>query len=266
MNKQLLIRKLVTEDLARCETLYNDLSEIYTTLPKGSLLNRNNHLYHAFRTDGKQTQRRITDPKLIHDIKLRQFLKAGLPVLEQRLDACRGFLENEVLYDPVGILNRMLPVYDSITGYNLFLKGDVNPDKWKQENYERNTYAFAYEHYTEKHIPVRSKAEAMIGTQFERRDWLYICEPKMDFGGEIKCPDFAVMLPKTRKIVFIEHFGRMDDDGYMKDAMDKLMLYSRYGLKLGENFFFTWETKDKPLTMIQIDSVLAAMEELDQID
>ncbi len=264
MYKQLEIRKLITEDLKRCEELYNDLYCLYGSLPRGSLVERNGHLYHAFRINGKQTQKRITDPHQIYGIKLRQFLKAGLPMLNQRITTNRYYLENEVLYDPIKILQGMISVYDKVTGYNVFLKDDIDPDKWRQDNYERNTHAFAYEHYTEQHIPVRSKAEAMIGTQFEHRGWLYICEPKMRFGHEIKCPDFAVMMPNTRKVIFFEHFGRMDDLNYMKDTMDKLVLYSRYGLKLGENFFFTWETKDRPLTMLQIESVLDAMEALDQ--
>lgn len=49
MYNQLLIDKLVKAELERCEVLYNELRGIYETLPKGSLIARKGHIYHAYR-------------------------------------------------------------------------------------------------------------------------------------------------------------------------------------------------------------------------
>lgn len=264
MYKQLQLIKLVKEDFHRCEELYKQLIEVFESLPEGSVVMRNGNAYHAFRQNGKQTQHRITEPKMIDDLKLRQFLKRGLPLLKQRIDADAYFLNNWVLYDPVQIFGSMAIAYDKVEGYNVFLQGDLDPDNWAETNYTRNTCMFTSEHYTEHNVQVRSKAEAMIGTQLERRGWSYICEPKMSFGTETKCPDFAVMMPRTRKIVFLEHFGRMDDIDYVKDTMNKLVLYSLHGLRLGDNFFFTWEMKDKPLTIPQINATLDLIDSMDR--
>ena len=263
MYKQLQIRKLVLEDLRRCEELYEHLSAINAALPKGSLALRKGYKYHSYRKNGKQFQKAVSDPQLINDLKLHQFLNRGLPYLKKRIDNNRTFLENDVFYDPYSIFLSMPAVYDMVENYNVYLKEDINPNKWIQENFQRNTRAFAYEHFTNNGVPVRSKAESMIGTALEYREWLFICEPKMNFHIEIKCPDFAVMMPKTRKVIYLEHFGKMGDLSYVKDTMDKLVLYSQYGLKLGDNFFFTWESDTQPLNEYDIKAVLDAMAAMD---
>ncbi len=249
--------------MRRCEELYEHLSAINASLPKGSLTLKKELKYHSYRKNGKQIQKPISDPQLINDLKLHQFLKKGLPYLKKRIENNRKYLENDIFYDPCGIFSGMPAAYDKVENYNVFLAEDIDPKKWVQENFQRNSHAFAYEHFTKNGVPVRSKAESMIGTALEYREWLFICEPRMNFHIEVKCPDFAVMMPKTRKIIYLEHFGKMGDPKYVKDTMNKLVLYSQYGLKLGDNFFFTWESDTKPLNEHDIKTVLDAMAAID---
>lgn len=265
MLKQLQIEKLIEEDVRRCKELYSDMQNMMETMPKGSLVLRNKKYYHAYREGGKMYRIFIDNPHLLNQLKTKHFLKRGLPILKKRIAAGEAFLQTSQLYDPVGIVSDFTETYKEVELNRLFLHGDVDPETWKQENFERNPYEFKYEHYTANDIQVRSKAESMIGTQIEARGWLYICEPKMNFGIKIKCPDFAVMLPKTRKIVYIEHFGKMGEYSYVVDTMNKLVLYSMYGLHLGVNFFFTWESEFKPLNEREIADVLDRIEALDTV-
>lgn len=265
MNKQLQIEKLVEDDVIRCKNLYCDMENMMATMPKGSLVLRNKKYYHAYREGKKMYRIFIDNPHFIEQLKIKHFLKKGLPILKKRIAAGVAFLQMSQIYDPVGIAADFIESYKGVKLGHLFLKGDVDPDTWKQENFERNSCEFKHEHYTAKDVQVRSKAESMLGTQIEARGWLYICEPKMNFGVKMKCPDFAVMLPNTRKIIYIEHFGKMSEYSYVADTMNKLVLYSRYGLRLGDNFFFTWESEYKPLNEREIAEVLDRIESLDKI-
>jgi len=260
MYKQLEIDKLVREDLIRCQELYDELQLLFKRLPEGSLIDREGHTYHVYRENGRQIKKVLKDSVLINKLKMRQFLKKGLPVLEDRISACKAFLKKSKVYDPIGFLQEMPFVYRDVNHDNLFLKGDIDPDTWKQEMFKRNSIPFDTDHHTESGVPVRSKAEAMIGTQMENRKWAFICEPRMWFGRKMKTPDFAILHPVTRKIIYLEHFGKMGEYDYVVDTMDKLILYRQYGLHLGVNFFFTWESKQKPLTYSEINSVLDEIE------
>lgn len=265
MYKQLEIDKLVREDLIRCKELYSDMQNMMVTMPKDSLILRNKKYYHAYREGKKMHRIFIDNPHLLNQLKTKHFLKKGLQILKKRIAAGEAFLQVSQLYDPVAIASGFTDIYKDVELNHLFLHGDIDPETWKQENFERNSYEFKYEHYTANDIQVRSKAESMMGTQIEARGWLYICEPKLNFGIKIKYPDFAVMLPKTRKIVYIEHFGKMGEYSYVVDTMNKLVLYSMHGLHLGVNFFFTWESEFKPLNERDIADVLNKIEELDEL-
>ena len=265
MYKQLQIDKLVEEDLIRCQELYHDMNNMMVTMPQGSLVLRNKKYYHAYREGKKLHRKYIDNPHFIEQLKVKHFLNRAIPILKKRIAAGLSYLKLRQRYDPVGLVEGFAETYKDVNLEGLFLKGDSNPAKWKPENFERNTMAFKYEHYTANDVQVRSKAESMLGTQIEMRNWLYICEPKMNFGVKIKTPDFAVMLPKTRKIVYIEHFGKMGDYSYVVDTMNKLILYSQHGLRLGENFFFTWESEVKPLNEREIAELLDGIEKLDRI-
>lgn len=260
MYHQVLIDNMVREDLKRCQALYDDLKKIGESLPKGSLISRNGHTYGAYIKNGKQHKKVLKDEVLINKLKMHRFIKKALPLLEKRILACNAFLSKSAFYDPVGIIQQLSDVYKDLNIDGMFLKGDVNPNLFKQENYERNSYPFATEHWTEGGIRVRSKAEAMIGTQLEHKNWLFICEPCLHFGSEVKSPDFAILHPVSRKIIYLEHFGKMGDDEYVADTLNKLVLYRKHGLILGVNFFFTWESQAKPLTYREINSVLDEIE------
>jgi predicted nuclease of restriction endonuclease-like RecB superfamily len=99
----------------------------------------------------------------------------------------------------------------------------------------------------------------------ETRKMLFLCEPEIFCGRKRYYPDFAILLPNIRRIVYLEHFGKMDSPDYLESTMDKLRDYQKYGLYLGINFFFTWETHDKPLNMKDVNQVLDDILALDQI-
>ena len=56
MDRQLVLHHMIVSELKRYEELYELMMNLLTKLPKGSLLNRNGHMYRAFRENGRQFQ------------------------------------------------------------------------------------------------------------------------------------------------------------------------------------------------------------------
>lgn len=266
MDRQLILHKLIKEELHRCENLYEKLSAERAKLPKGSLLDRNGHIYRAFREDGRQYQKPIKeDEVLLNNLKLRRYLKKSMPDLAGRIRACKLFLENETFYDPAAAEAGLKPLYKGIVSSDLFLDEDISAELWTAEEYKRNDYPFSETHVTEGGLQVRSKAEAMIGTQMEHLGIMFRAEPQLELGNQYVYPDFEIFLPNIRRRVYIEHFGRMDDPEYLMKALYKIGNYHKAGLHLGVNFFFTWESREKPLNISEIHSVLEQILQLDTI-
>ena len=56
--------------------------------------------------------------------------------------------------------------------------------------------------------------------------------------------------------IYWEHFGRMDDPVYAKSAGAKLQQYFVNGIIPGEQLIITFETKENPLSIETIESVV----------
>lgn len=56
--------------------------------------------------------------------------------------------------------------------------------------------------------------------------------------------------------MYWEHFGRMDDPKYLSDFKAKQELYARNGI-LGARLYQTFELSNRPLTMNEVDAVIA---------
>ena len=103
---------------------------------------------------------------------------------------------------------------------------------------------------------VRSKSEALIDlTLFTNKiPFRYECELKLD--NIILYPDFTILHPKTLEIYYWEHFGKMDDLDYRKNAGSKLQLYCNNQILPSANLITTYETKDTPLDSQQIQEII----------
>ena len=48
----------------------------------------------------------------------------------------------------------------------------------------------------------------------------------------------------------------MDDEGYSESAINRISLYLKNGICLGNNLILTFETKNNPLTHKMIDTMI----------
>ena len=108
-------------------------------------------------------------------------------------------------------------------------------------------------------IKVRSKSEQMIADLLEELHIPYRYEPLLLINGTAYYPDFAIMLPDN-SIVILEHFGRMDDEGYIADMLNRIKAYNKVGILIGRNLFMSFEndTSDERLAKEVLFQVLAA--------
>ena len=69
-------------------------------------------------------------------------------------------------------------------------------------------------------------------------------------------PDFEILHPKTRRIIWWEHLGKLADPGYVFENLDRIVVFGRNGIVVGDNLILTWETKEMPLTHGMVDQRL----------
>lgn len=102
----------------------------------------------------------------------------------------------------------------------------------------------------------RSKSESMIAMCLRERGIPYRYECALPLGDETLYPDFTIRHPRTGKIYYYEHFGKMDDAGYTKRNLPKIPLYTKHGIIPGVHLIMSFETIDSPLTTYTIECIL----------
>ena len=114
---------------------------------------------------------------------------------------------------PEDIYNNLIPERKKLV-IPYISTNDLIAKEWQSKIFKPNPYKPEHKiHDTKRGEKVRSKSEAFIA------DTLY---------------EF-------------EHFGKMGDEGYRIDTMEKMDLYRASGIYPGKNLIFTYETEDNPL-------------------
>lgn len=152
------------------------------------------------------------------------------------------------LYDPEEIKASLPAHYQDYNYSTLLLKDDIEANSWAEAPYKHNTAFLENLIYkSEGGLATRSKAEADIATKLEQNHFIFRYEPELRLGKHTFYPDFCVLHPLHRRLIYWEHFGAMDQPKYAHDTMEKMRIYAEHGYRLGDNFIMTWESKKSPL-------------------
>lgn len=126
---------------------------------------------------------------------------------------------------------------------------------WMNKPYEHNTrYQEHLIHKTNANYAVRSKSEALIDMTLRANKIPFRYECALKLEGITLFPDFTIRHPKTGDFYYWEHFGRMDDACYSKNAYEKLQLYTSHGIVPTINLIVTIETQKHPLCLDTIEN------------
>ncbi len=128
---------------------------------------------------------------------------------------------------------------------------------WDYERYDKST-----EHPEHLIIPtkkgnlVRSKSEALIANALYDLNIPYRYEAILETKAFPMYPDFTIMSPKTGKIIYWEHFGKIDDSEYRGKMFRKLAAYTGSGYVPGTDLIMTFEDKMHPLTIDEVQNMI----------
>lgn len=254
---------------------YEKLLSVYDkrlkALPSGSLCRRIRsgqlYYYREITEKGRHSQIPIpvnthTGHSLIQGLAEKRAILHGRKILQKNIRGLRDVCASFNALDPSSCAGEVV-LEDHITlPDRVFLPGQLNVNKWVKETltgqYRTNqAYPERLRYRTRSGTRVRSKSEVFWSDALEGGGWQFRYECALRLrSGHVIYPDFTVLLPAERRLVYIEHFGRMDDPEYAMRAMQRLQDYADNGYMLGRDVFFTTETSSLPLTSRQINAVL----------
>jgi len=180
--------------------------------------------------------------------------------LEEQIKLLRDFCS---AYKP----GRIAELYGALSAQRkafvtpVYLPDDEFVEKWKLKDYERlDGSSFRAEHSVGEDS-LRSKSEVIIfhslmmhGVPFKYEKALLL----KDKSGEYRTvyPDFCCLNVKTRREIYWEHFGLLDDAEYRNKMLKKLNLYAINGYVPGKNLVTSFESREVPFTQKQAELVI----------
>ena len=131
-------------------------------------------------------------------------------------------------------------------------------ENWMRENSGgKNSIEIANGFDTERGDVVRSKSEKIIADKLFYCNIIYQYEPLIRLhDGTIVFPDFAMLNIRTRKTIYLEHFGMMDNPEYCKRAIEKMEIYERNELFTCRDVVYTFESSNKAININSIENII----------
>lgn len=242
------------------DILVSRLEESISNKPQGHLIvanERGNTRYYQslnarHRVYLKQSQRGLIcslaqkeyEKRLLKAAKME---KEALLELEKKLQAINCFLEST----------------------NSEIRRLANPDvstddgqarQWASESYFRAKRTDGHIFETIDKNLVRSKSEVLIADRLHFADIPYRYEQLLilenRFENHRYYPDFTILNKRTRQIFYWEHLGKLGDEEYCAQNLDKLEVYARNGIIQGKNLILTYECSGKPLSTSLVDQMI----------
>lgn len=254
------LKKILTEEKVRLDAIIQKAKEELQSVPEGYLrisrgkkkpryyqcLDNRNEVYISSKNEElpRQLAQKTYNCQVLKKAEVR--LKQISKILEDYSDN-----EMEELYYSLGDERKKL-----ITPIEPLWEQTVQ--QWLQMPYQgkeflENTPVIL----TNRGMRVRSKSEKNIADYFDQHGvpYKYECPLYLE-GYGIIYPDFTVMSSKTGKVVYWEHFGKMDDPTYARKTVKKINVYERNGFFQGEGLIMTYETEHSVLNVRTIERLV----------
>lgn len=220
-------------------------------------VNRRGSKYQLYVIDkyGKRQYLREENIDVASNIVKNAYYNRTLNTVKEQRTAINRFLK---CFDENAIKN----IYNNLgEGRRQFISPVIPTDEdfielWLQENSgEQNPYPENAKYITENGEYVRSKSEKIIADMFHKYNIPYQYEPILKLKNKKNLyPDFIVLNVRERKTYYWEHLGLASEETYATKNLEKILIYEKNGIFLGQDLILTIETEYSTLDIKQIEN------------
>ena len=270
----------VSDCIALLEKLIRKTQQSLKAAPDGFLKidHVKNGTYYGIRSeDERRIFQYTTDMKTVRLLAQKHYDQKALRLLEKKLNAANKIAAalndhftadmDEPAADRFSLpfpYEAFDELYDSLSPDRQALIIPVVPttaqyvEEWLSRPYEGKEFRIGDNSafYTKKKERVRSKSELLIANALYDADIPYKYECPLYLGSRTLYPDFTILQVRTRREIYFEHCGMMDDPDYLNQFLWKIDFYRDHEIRVGENLILTMESADRPLDSRTIDRII----------
>ncbi len=190
------------------------------------------------------------EEKLRNALSMKDYAERALPIAQKELAVLRIFRKRLQIPAAEDVYNSLHPLRKKCIE-PFWLPDDLLARRWEETLFRTKGIGEKIpEFITDNGERVRSKSEVLIADKLKKLGipYRYECELCLKNGITI-FPDFTILNVRTRRVLYYEHLGRMDDPDYIAKTVRRMEWYRENGILIGDQLFITWETKEFPLNM-----------------
>ena len=236
------------------------IQEHLTKLPEGRLrINRHgkNNYYYSVTGNSDNNGKIISDdPSFAKGLAQRSYLEKVVKAAQKEEKLLKQIIDRYP--DPI-----FEEIYDTLSDERkdlvspVVLTDDQYVERWLGQKFERKGFKEGVPVFmTLNGERVRSKSEQIIADRLKAKGIPDIYERPVKVGNRVFHTDFTILRMSDRKELYLEHLGRLGDQGYAADAVDRMNRYHMNGFIQGDNLFFTYESENAPFDVRMLDVLI----------
>lgn len=247
---------LICLESERLNKQINSLQAQLETFPDGDFFsNKNGNRYKWFYIqNGKKKYLDKSNQSLAEQLAIKKYLSLQLNDCIHEKNAIDFYLRHHVPAKAEQLLIKNSDYQSLLSSYFRPLSKEL--EEWGKSPFNQCT------NYPEKKIHlapsgnmVRSKSEMLIDMLLYTNNIPFRYECELELNGIIIYPDFTIRNPRTGKLLYWEHFGKMDDPDYARKTSRKLNTYISNNIIPDIDLITTYETKDHPLSISTLEFI-----------
>ena len=228
----------------------SDLIKELSDLPDGQLLiyeKRGKRYYcQMFPKKGnRKKERRIgitKDTDMVFSLVRKRYLKRSLNLIAHDISVIEKALAKFSPINEEAVMAEFIERYPELEAGMYY--GLRNTESWA-DDYTQGEDFFEEDlkSLSSQGEKMRSGGEMYIASRLEHYGIPYRYESPTGIPDISYVPDFTILRPRDRKIIYWEHFGKIDDNEYIKDNIRKVEKYIEYGISPWDNLIMTYNNK-----------------------
>ncbi len=243
--------------------LLKDLTRESSGLPDGSLhiYEKKGNVYYCQRLPkegNRKKEHRVSinnDPDLVLALARKKYIETALGNVKRNVELLDKAISS---YKPVGeesVLKRLYDKYPAAA--DVILSGRRESTEWAESfEHQDDFYTDGLKSTSSKGEKMRSGGEMYIASRLEHFGIPYRYESPLRMPDHDYSPDFTIMRPRDRKILYWEHFGMVNDINYIRNNLGKVGDYIDYGIKPWDNLIMTFNNEKGGYNGKMIDAMI----------
>lgn len=196
-----------------------------------------------------------SDMDQVMQLVRKKYLKGALKRLERDIYVIKTAIDKYQEINEEAVMESFLERYPELEpGIRYGLQSDeawaadyTMPENFHEES-RKSTAATG--------IDMRSKSEIIIASRLDFFKIPYRYEEQTRHPDLNRIPDFTIRRPRDGKIVYWEHVGMVNDEGYMEDLPRKLTEYEVNGIVPWDNLILTYDKDNNGIDVRIIDGMI----------